>query len=321
MAALLPGPALGHDGLGLRPEFSSPTGLVVVTEALGAVSELAIRWTSVEVHEETTYRLYHQGNDVPPTPSVASRERTGTKFATFAADANAYDHPWDVSALPTGPYRVYVEFDEPPFCDEIELAPTVVAVHRPGDPPPLAAIVTAPSIESIIIDESAPVSLEAIGTGPLTVSIEAGDLIRDPDFPPDTLCAEFIWAKTRDVVSDVSLVLDVDAGPDRHRLDWTWDTHDVPQGAYLLRLTVTDANGAETAVYARRFINVERGGVGPIGPVTDASGGDAGSDTTDTDTRETDSGPERDGDCTGGGAGHGLSWFLGGLMLLWRRRR
>src|SRR5690606_6752597 len=117
--------------------------------------------------------------------------------------------------------------------------------------------------ESTLVEAAAPIRVEAIAPSAVTVTVEAGDLIRDPDFPPNTLCSEVIWTPTRTVLADVALAADPEAGADRWVLDAVWDVSAVPNGAYLLRVTARDAGGAEAVAYARRWINVEREAPGP----------------------------------------------------------
>ncbi|MCC6624334.1 MAG: hypothetical protein IT385_23990 [Deltaproteobacteria bacterium] len=310
--------ARAHNGFGIAPIFSEPTGLVVTDGA----TPLVLRWTARESHPEQRYRLKVQPGDFPPTPSPPSALRAGTQLAELAADAPSYAVPLDLSGLASGAWRVYAEFDEPPFCVELEAAPALVVVRRAGDPPPLGVMVTAPLEDSPIVDAAADVRLAAIAPGPgaPTVTIEAGDIVVDPAFPAGTLCVEFTWTPTRAVMADVPLVPDPEAGPDRWKLEATWDTRDVPDGAYLLRVTTRAASGETSTTWARRWINVEHaGGGGPDsgdgGDAGDAGGGDVDVDVDGRGERDAGGG---DG-CGGAGGAVGLAWIVGLVAVArWR---
>lgn len=296
-------PAAAHFGVGLRPYFTEPVGLVVVDGS----EPLTFAWTALEEHPEVEYVFSYQAGDLPPTPAAPRRWRVGTPWATTAADALEKAIAWDLTDVPSGAWRVYAEFEEPPFCVDIELAPTLVVVRRPGEAAPFGVIVTEPFDESTLVEDAAPIRIEAIAPSAVTVTVEAGDLIVDPDFPPNTLCSEVIWTPTRTVLADVALVADAEAGPDRWRLDADWDVSEVPNGAYLLRVTARDADGAEVIAYARRWINVER----------EAPGADGGPTEPGAEVAEVaEPGPPRaaGGGCAGGPV-DASGWAL--LFMVW----
>ena len=250
---LLATSAYAHNGFGIAPIYTEPFGLIVVDGA----TPIVIRWTARESHPDQFYRFRAQLGDFPPTPSPPSKWRDGDIITTLPADQLSYDLSLDVSSLPHGAWRIYADFDEPPFCVELEQVPALVVVRDEGAPPPFGVLVTEPIVDSPIVDQSASFSIEAIAPAAPKITIEAGEIIQDPDFPDLTLCIEFTWTKLFTVATDLPLVPDDANGPDRYRLDWEWDTTAVPDGAYLMRITATDEDGVEHIHWARRWINVE----------------------------------------------------------------
>lgn len=294
--------ARAHNGFGIAPIYSEPTGLIVVDGSI----PLLLKWTARESHADQFYRLRAQQSDFPPTPSPPSVMRVGTDLTTLAADALTYAVSLDLSTLPTGAWRIYADFDEPPFCVELEQVPALVVVQRPGDPPPFGVVVSAPILESPIVDSESTFTIEAYAASAVSVTIEAGDIMRDPAFPQDTLCVEFTWTPTLGtLMQDVPLVADTAAGPNRWRLDGTWDTRAVPDGAYLFRVTAKDADGHTQVIWARRFINVEHPVV--IAPESDiAPEATAETSTEATAEVEVEARTSDDDGCTGG---RGAAWW------------
>lgn len=297
-----------HNGFGIAPIYSEPFGLV---ESDGLVP-IILRWTAREVHPEQWYRIMVQASDFPPTPSPPSHMRLGQELTRLPAEHLEYAITIDPGALPTGAWRLYAEFDEPPSCVELEQVPALFVVRRDGDPPPFGVIVSEPLRDSPIADERATIAIEAISDEPVSVTIEAGEIVRDPEFPPLTLCVEFTWSETRLVASDVPLVADDAAGPDRWRVELDWDTRAVPDGAYLLRVTARQASGRAQTIWARRWINVEHAALAEPGP--EAVEQDAAEpDVAEPDAREVGDdapGAGRDPGCS---AGPGVA--LGGLAI------
>ncbi len=243
--------ARAHIGLGIKPQFLAPQGFVVVDGS----APVSLRYTSFEVHPEMAHTLSYQADGLPASAGVAQRLRDGTPIAVEPAAAAVNEVLWDLGDVPTGAYHVtneYEEFD----CILLELAPALVVVQRPGDPPPLGVMVTEPFEQSVLVDGAAPFELTAVGPAGVTVTVEAGDMVRDPGLPADALCQELVWAPRFEVLTDAPLERDEAAGPDRWRLEATWDTRQVPDGAYLLRVTVRAPSGEATVSYARRWFNV-----------------------------------------------------------------
>lgn len=254
--ALNTSPVDAHNGYGIAPMYSEPFGLIVVDGS----EPLTVRWTAREAHADQFYRFKAQESDFPPTPSPPSHMRTGELLTSLPAGEASltYELPLDLSTLPTGAWRLYADFDEPPFCVELEQVPALVVIRKDGDPPPYGVLVTSPLIDSPLVDQDTRISVEAIASAaPRVTKIEAGEIIRDPEFPDLTLCIEFTWSRLFTVATDLPMVPDPDRGADRFRLDYDWDTSAVPDGAYLLRITTTDADGTEHVTWARRWINVE----------------------------------------------------------------
>lgn len=254
--ALNTSPVAAHNGYGIAPIYSEPFGLIVVDGS----EPLTVRWTAREAHADQFYRFKAQLPDFPPTPSPPSHMRAGELLTTLPAgeDSLSYELSLDLATLPTGAWRVYADFDEPPFCVELEQVPALVVIRKDGDPPPYGVLVTSPLEESPLVDTSTRISVEAIASAaPRVTKIEAGEIIRDPEFPDLTLCIEFTWSRLFTVASDLPMVPDPDSGADRFRLDYDWDTSAIPDGAYLLRITTTDADGTEHLTWARRWVNVE----------------------------------------------------------------
>lgn len=320
--------ARAHNGYGIAPIYSEPFGLIVSD----GLTPIVLRWTAREAHPEQWYRIKAQQSDFPPTPSPPSRMRLGQELTRLPAEHLEYTVTVDPSALPTGAWRLYAEFDEPPSCVELEQVPALFVVRKDGDPPPFGVIVGEPLLDSPIVDDRATIAIEAISGEPLSVTIEAGEIVRDPDFPPLTLCVEFTWSETLEVVRDMPLVADDSAGPDRWRAELDWDTRAVPDGAYLLRVTARQDSGATQTIWARRWINVEHAVVADPGP-------EAGPEAVEPDPTEPEAGvPDpsegavevesidaRDGsnDDTGCGAGPGpaLGWLAIAAVLAGSRRR
>lgn len=266
LAAHPSAPSRAHNGFGIAPIFSEPFGLVV----LDGTEPLTLRWTAREAHDDQFYRFKAQRGDFPPTPSPPSRLRDGTLLTTLASDALSYALDLDLSALEPGPWRLFAEFDEPPFCVELESVPALVVLRPdPEAPPPFGLIVTEPLADSPIVDAEAPIVIEAIAPTPPRVTLEAGEIIRDPDFPELTLCVEFTWTPLFTVATDLPMAADPAAGPDRYRLDFTWDTRQIPDGAYLFRVTATDGSGETQVHWARRWINVEHEDGPTVPPIPD----------------------------------------------------
>jgi hypothetical protein len=306
--------ASAHNGYGIAPIYSEPFGLMVVDGS----EPLVVRWTARETHADQFYRFKAQLGDFPPTPSPPSHMREGELLTTLAAgeESLSYEVPLDLSALPTGAWRIYADFDEPPFCVELEQVPALVVIRKEGDPPPYGVLVTSPLEESPVADASTRISVEAIApAAPRVTRIEAGEIIRDPEFPDLTLCIEFTWSKLFEVASDLPMVPDPERGPDRFRLDYDWDTSAIPDGAYLLRVTTTDADGKEHVTWARRWINVEH--EVPIVPA------DPGPEPTPEDSPEVAEGaetaeaePKRDDSSCAGAASTGwLALTLAALFF------
>jgi hypothetical protein len=281
--------AQAHNGFGIAPIFAEPFGIVMSD----GLTPIVLRWTARESHPDQWYRFKAQTSDFPPTPSPPSHLRLGRELAQLPADALSYELALDPRALASGAWRIYAEFDEPPSRVELEQVPALFVVRRDGEPPPFGVLVTTPSTDSPFVDARADFIIEAISPEPLSVTIEVGDIVRDPDFPPLTLCVEFTWAPTRLVLSDVPLVADVAAGPDRWRLDASWDTREIPDGAYLMRVTARQASGATQTVWARRSVE----------QVAEASTAEAPRDG--------------DGGCAGGAGG----WLGAVIALALRARR
>lgn len=312
--AAVGGSASSHNGYGIAPIFSEPFGLFVVT----GEEPLVLRWTARESHADQLYRLRAQTTDFPPTPSPPSALRGGELLATLPADALAYEVALDLSTLASGAWRLYADFDEPPFCVELEQAPALVVIRRAGEPPPYGVLVTSPLVDSPIVDTTARLSVEAIASAAPRVTIEAGEIVRDPAFPELALCVEFTWTKLFTVASDLAMKADPSAGLDRFRLDLDWDTREVPDGAYLLRVTTTDAAGVAHVTWARRWINVEH-----LAPEPPVEPGPEPSPEPGSEVAEVADGPVvpmgDTGGCRSGGVG---PWAMFGLALasLGRRR-
>ncbi len=311
--AALAGHAIAHNGLSPQPQFSEPTGLVV----LDGTESLMFRWATDDIHPDLVYRLYLQSGDLPPTTSPDASLVDGVELAEVEALEKDVAYELDPSGLETGAYRLPMIYEDPP-CRRTSLAPALVVVRRDGDPPPLGVVVTEPFDASIAADGETPISLDAIGTGPLTVTIEAGDLVDKPNRAPNTLCLEFVYSATFTAFEDLVMEPDDASGPDRHRLSLMWDVSDVPSGPYLLRATVTDASGAQAVTYARRWINVQGETSGPgEGPV------ELGPEPIEQINPESDGGDTGDeGDNDGCSAATGASQaFMALLALLWLARR
>jgi len=249
------GDALAHLGLSLRPAYLEPRGLLVVDGS----EPITFTWLSEEEHPEDDYVLAYQAADLPPTGAASTRLREGEVFAVTPADALEKSVTWDLSDVPSGAWRVYAEYSEPPFCVAVEQAPALIVLRRPGEPPPLGVLVTSPFEESLKVDEYADLTLEAIGPGPLTVTAKVGGIRLDPQLPPGELCGGFVWQPFQTIAEGLVMAPDPEAGPDRWRLDLRWDTSAMPEGAYLLRVTTSEPGGQRATTYARRWINVERG--------------------------------------------------------------
>ncbi|MCC6622640.1 MAG: hypothetical protein IT385_15360 [Deltaproteobacteria bacterium] len=284
-------PTAAHNGFGVAPLFTEPTGLVVTD----GTTPLVLRWTASEVHAELDYRFKAQATDFPPTPSPPSAMRAGALLDTLPADALSYEHALDLSSLASGAWRLYAEHDEPPTCLELVQVPALVVVRRPGDATPFGVFVSEPLVESPIVDDDARLVIEAVSPEPPSVTIEAGTIVRDPTFPAGTLCVEFTWAPTLGVImNDVPLVADPDAGPDRWRLETRWDTRAVPDDAYLLRVTAKTPTRTEV-VWSRRWVNVEH--PRPVEPPPEA-GPEGSAEGTTAEAPDSD---EADAGCAGGG--------------------
>lgn len=284
-------PAGAHNGYGIAPIYTEPFGLLVVDGS----EPLVVRWTAREAHADQFYRFKAQRSDFPPTPSPPSHMRAGELLTTLPAGELSYELPLDLSSLPTGAWRVYADFDEPPFCVELEQVPALVVIRKAGDPPPYGVLVTSPLEESPLVDSTARLSVEAIAAAaPRVTKIEAGEIIRDPEFPDLTLCIEFTWSRLFTIASDLTMVPDPERGPDRFRLDYDWDTSAVPDGAYLLRVTTTDAAGVEHHTWARRWVNVEHevpivpADPGPELPAEDPPEAAEGAETADNEAAKDD---------------------------------
>ncbi|HRE88444.1 MAG TPA: hypothetical protein PK095_04810 [Myxococcota bacterium] len=320
LAALHTGPdATAHNGFGIAPIYSEPFGLLVVDGS----EPLVVRWTAREVHADQLYRFKAQLGDFPPTPSPPSKMRGGELLTTLPAgeESLSYELPLDLAALPTGAWRVYADFDEPPFCVELEQVPALVVIRKDGDPPPYGVLVTSPLVDSPIVDTSTRISVEAIASGaPRVTKIEAGEIIRDPEFPDLTLCIEFTWSKLFEVASDLPMVADPERGPDRFRLDYDWDTSTIPDGAYLLRVTTTDADGTEHVTWARRWVNVEHEvPIVPADPGPEPTPEDSPEVTETAEMAEAE--PKRDDSSCAGAASTGwLALTLAALRALHLRR-
>lgn len=307
-----------HNGFGIAPVYSEPFGLI---ESDG-LTPIILRWTAREAHPEQWYRIIAQESDFPPTPSPPSRMRLGRELMRFPAEHLEYAITLDPGALPTGAWRLYAEFDEPPSCVELEQVQALFVVRRDGDPPPFGVIVSEPLMDSPIVDERAAIAIEAVSGEPVSVTIEAGEIVRDPEFPPLTLCVEFTWTGTRLVASDVPLVADDAAGPDRWRGALDWDTRAVPDGAYLLRVTARQASGRTQTIWARRWINVEHAAIAEPGP--EAVEQDAAEpDVAEPDAREPGGegpSPDEDAGCRAG-PGVALGWLASAAAFAGSRRR
>lgn len=306
-ALTLASSARAHNGYGIAPIYVEPFGLILSD----GTTPIVLKWTAREAHPEQFYRLMAQQSDFPPTPSPPSVMRVGTRLEGLAADALTYEVPLDVSGLASGAWRIYADFDEPPTCVELEQAPALIIIQRPGDPPPFGVFVTSPTIESPIVDAAADFTIEAISASAVRVTVEAGDIIRDPEFPQHQLCVEFTWTPTLGTIfEDVPLVPDP-IGANRWRLDATWDTRDVPDGQYLFRVTAEDADGNTQVLWARRFFNVEHPRVEPeLEPAVESAddvGVDAGA--------EVERAQPKDDGCAGGGLG--AMWLIA-LVLVQR---
>jgi len=307
-------PSLAHNGFGIAPIFSEPFGLIVTD----GEAPLMLRWTSDELHEDQAYRYKAQSIDFPPTPSPPSSMRSGTLLTTLAADALSYELPLDLSSLPTGAWRIFAEFDEPPFCVELEQVKALVVVRKGNDPAPFGVLMTAPLADSPIVDASTELEIQAISPRPVTLKLEAGELIRDPDFPDLALCVEFTWTPLFTVAESVPMVADPDAGPDRWRMAMTWDTSAVPNGAYLFRITATTTSGETQVHFGRRWINVEHAVTpGPTEPGPEQSP-EANPELTPDTNAESTGDPASDDGCQSGPAPLGL---IGLLAFVGRRRR
>lgn len=304
-------PAQAHNGFGIAPIYTEPFGLIVVD----GEAPLTLRWTAREAHADQFYRFRAQLSDFPPTPSPPSSMRSGEIITTLAADQLSYELALDLSGLSTGAWRIYADFDEPPFCVELEQVPSLVVVRKDGDPPPYGVLVTAPLLDSPLVDTSALISVEAIASAAPRVTIDAGEIVRDPDFPDLTLCVEFTWTKLFTVASDLTMTPDPESGPDRFRLDFDWDTTQVPDGAYLFRITTTDAQGIEHITWARRWINVEHAPVDP--PVEPGPEPSTESSPEVAEAAEPDDSSGVSDSCQTGA----LSLWPLLVLGLWRRRR
>jgi len=247
-------PSAAHNGYGIAPIFSEPFGLIVTD----GEAPLVVRWTAREFHLDQFYRYKVQSPDFPPTPSPPTAMRSGELLTTLVSDALSYEVSLDLSSLATGAWRVFAEFDEPPFCVELEQVPALVVVRKADDPAPFGVLMTSPLADSPIVDTSTELVVEAISPSATTLKIEAGEIIRDPDFPDLALCVEFTWTPLFTIAESLPMVADPDAGPDRWRMAMTWDTSAVPDGAYLLRVTATNASGDTQVHWGRRWVNVER---------------------------------------------------------------
>lgn len=294
-----------HNGFGIAPTDFTPTGLIVTD----GEEPLVLRWGAREAHLDQFYRLNVQAGDFPPTPSPPSTMRDGQTLVTLPADALAYEVPLDLSELASGVWRVHAEFDEPPFCVELEALPALVVLQRPGDPPPYGVMVTEPLLDSPSVDLQTMLRFEGVSPTAPTLTIEAGEIHRDPDFPPNTLCVEFAWKPLFTIADGVVMVADADAGADRWRSDHAWDTSAVANGSYLMRVTAKLADGTTSVFWSRRWVNVEH-------PLVAEPQPEAGPEPTADAGVEAPSTPGDDG-CQGGG---GLGW-LGLATLLFRRRR
>jgi hypothetical protein len=308
--------AVAHNGFGIAPVGFAPTGIIVTDGS----EPLVLSWTTTEFHDNQFYRLKFQAGDFPPTPSPPSAMREGETLLTLPADALSYEVPVDLSTLPSGVWRLYAEFDEPPFCVELEALPALVVMRRDGDPAPFGAMVTAPLADSPSVDTETTVSVEAIAPAVVNVTLEAGEIQRDPAFPENTLCVEFTWTPLFTVAENLTMVPDPAAGPDRWRVDYLWDTSEVPDGAYLFRVTVTMADGSKSVFWSRRWVNVEH----PVPVVPPSEPGPEWVADAAPEAPETNDELSASGGCASGGGFDGSWWALAGLgfgCLAINRRR
>ena len=146
---------------------------------------------------------------------------------------------WDVSNVPSGSYHLWSRVNEPPeeemSIQIIYFAPGVLTVAHPGDPVYPALLATSPRSSFDIADTSFEVTYNAFdpdGTG--RVRIETAAVQQDGSPGEFMTLAEGLPADSEG--------------------SWTWNTESVPEGDWLLRMTIEDDRGLSFTTYGRFFL-------------------------------------------------------------------
>jgi hypothetical protein len=166
---------------------------------------------------------------------------------------------WDTSAVPDGVYWLAAVNHDPPFyVDNLSYAP--VRVRHAANPPLPVGIVIRPGDGSLAeADRNYHVVAIATGTGGLTFDFAWG-----PDLPMQAL------GPTTSIQKGLAIAEGADG-----TYGFDWDTSQLPNSSYFVRLTVHDANG--TSYTDSRFGVGVYHDVGDGGPPQDLSAGSDGS--------------------------------------------
>jgi hypothetical protein len=280
-------PAFAHSGrrASTTAELTRPASVGEVVDDLYIFSW--IDEDATVASEAATIDFYYTDQNPPVyRPGTIPPELHGTPIVRgVRVHDKENSYAWDTSHVPAGSYWIWSVVNEPDSATlskrMIHFSPGVVTIAHDGDPIAPAVVLSPPDNPY---------------RWPATTKLDIGYDAFDPDETGQVTIEAIFATDMRPSAPMLMLARELPATPHGQ---FEWDTSELAEGDWVLRVTMTDARGMTFSAYDRhyRFVNHPEGDEETIG--------ESGCSSVKV---------------AGGSQLGALAMLLGGAMLLRRRR-